>query len=314
MYLVRVDPNLSYSEPNVGLSAGGCEAVETSVCVCVAVTLLCGVYGGLVAVLSVVSAHSAVITGHVPVLLIDSAAPQRGGGQHPQRIRVHVLVDTLAERRRRCHLLLEVVVCCRRGRHRCRLGAQHVRRHVSVAVRVSVEGAVRGRVAGRRGGGEEGGEGGGAVGLMRRLGRGEVAAAAQARELEEGLLNAEHLARRCCHLVGREEQGRLATADAVAAATSTAAVVVTAAGPAAHRLLRLRLWWRRCRLLGSHLLLLGLLKSNGVAGGDRSISTGSAAVAVGYTVAMCRAVSKRWAGAGGRSRGVCGHSWRNSCL
>lgn len=183
-----------------------------------------------------------------------------------------------------------------------------------MAVRVSVEGAVGWRVAGRRSSREEGGQGGSTVGLVRRLGLGEVAVTAQACELEERWWNAEHLACCCCHLVGGEEQGRLATADAVVAAASTAAVVVTATGPAAHRLLLLLWLWWWCWLLGGHLLLLGLLKSNRIARGNRGTSTGSAAVAVGYTVAMCRAVGKRWAGAGGRSRGVCGHSWRNSCL
>lgn len=91
---------------------------------CSCTTLLCGVYGGLVTLLSVVAAHTTVITGHIAVLLVDSTSPQRSSRQHTQGIRVHVLlVDTLAERCcRRCHLLLEAVAC---NCDRC-LGAQHM--------------------------------------------------------------------------------------------------------------------------------------------------------------------------------------------
>ena len=145
------------------------------------ITLLCGVYGGLVAVLSVVATDSTVKTGHIAALLIDSASSQSCSGQHPQRIRVHVLVDPLAERCRRRHLLLEVVGCGCGDRHRGGLGAQHMWWHVCVAVGVRVEGAVGGRVCRRWSGGEEGRQGGSPVGLVRRLGLGEVAVTAQAR-------------------------------------------------------------------------------------------------------------------------------------
>lgn len=64
---------------------------------CSCSTLLCGVYGGLVAVLSIVAAHTTVITGHVAVLLVDSTSSQRSSGQHTQGVWVHMLVDTLAE-------------------------------------------------------------------------------------------------------------------------------------------------------------------------------------------------------------------------
>lgn len=159
----------------------------------------------MVAVLSVVAAHPTVITGHVAVLLIDSTSAHGSSGYHTQGVRVHVLVDALAERRGRRHLLLEVVVCGRCGCHYGGLGAQHVRWHVRVAVCVGVEGAVGGRVCGRWSGGEEGGQGGSAVGLVRRLRLGEVTVTAQARELsEERRRNAKHLPG-CRHLVGREE-------------------------------------------------------------------------------------------------------------
>ena len=167
------------------------------------ITLLCGVYGGLVAVLSVVATDTTVITGHIAVLLIDSSSPQCRSGQHPQKVRVHLLVNMLTVRCCRRHLLLEAVVCGRRDRHRRSLGAQHVRWHVCMAVRVSVEGAVGGRVCMRWSGGEEGGQGGSTIGLVRRLGLGEVAVTAQARKLEERRRNAEYLP--CCHLVGGEE-------------------------------------------------------------------------------------------------------------
>lgn len=136
----------------------------------------------MVAVLSVVTTHTAVITGQMAVLLVDSASSECScsSRQHPQVVWVHVRVHSLTIRCRR-HLLLQVVV----SGHGCSLGAQHVRRHVRVAVRVRVEGTVGWRVCRRWGGGVEGGQGGCTVGLVRRLGLGEVTVTAQACELED---------------------------------------------------------------------------------------------------------------------------------
>lgn len=111
--------------------------------------------------------------------------------------------------------------------------------------------------------------------------------------------------------MGGEEHRPLATrgdADAVVVA-SAATVVVTSAGPTAYWLLLLL-----CLLLGGHLLLLGLLKGQRVSRDNGGTSTRGTAVAVRRTVTVSGAVSQSRAGAGGRSRGVSGHSWRNGCL
>lgn len=163
----------------------------------VAVTLLCGVNGGLVAFVSKVAAHTAVITGHVPVLLIDATSPQQRGRQHPQG-RVHMLVDMVAERSVWSHRLLEAVAG---GYHCCSLRGQHVRWYLCMTLGVSVK--VRGWMCWSSTG-EVRGHGGGPVGLVRRVSLGEVAAIAQACDLEERWRNTEHLVR-CCHLVAREE-------------------------------------------------------------------------------------------------------------
>ena len=61
--------------------------------------------------------EAAVIAGHIPVLLVDSAARQRCRGHHGQKVWIHLLlVKALADRLcGYCHLLLETVV----GRSDC---------------------------------------------------------------------------------------------------------------------------------------------------------------------------------------------------
>lgn len=101
-------------------------------------TLLSGVYGGLAAVVSVVTSHPTVRAGHTAVPLVE-AAPQRRHRQHRHGagvgLREHALAEGLG------HLLLESQQLC-----------------------VRVQGAVRGVDGGQSG----------SVGLVLGLGLGEV--------------------------------------------------------------------------------------------------------------------------------------------
>lgn len=99
-------------------------------------TLLCGIDGGLLAVLCDVSRGATVVAGNVAILLVDAT---HAGHGHPCPGCLHRAhgggVHLRVEASEGCHLLEAIV--SHRGGHRCRLPAQHMLR-VCVAVGVCV--------------------------------------------------------------------------------------------------------------------------------------------------------------------------------